>query len=96
MKASIEQLKLTSAQNETQFEFYKTTKEEAHKKLEALKNEYNDPEVIQSLDAKVAETNAEIEVLQEQMKKIHASKMDSVRLLTTLSSGNILFANLGS
>ncbi|XP_058753127.1 WEB family protein At1g12150-like [Vicia villosa] len=83
MKASIEQLKLTSAANETQFEFYKTTKEEAQKKLEALKNEYNDPELIQSLDAKLAETSAEIEVLQEQMKKIHASKMDSVRLLTS-------------
>ncbi|CAK8564492.1 unnamed protein product [Lathyrus sativus] len=83
MKASIEQLKLTSAQNETQLEFYKTTKEEAQKKLEALKNEYNDPELIQSLDAKLAETSAEIEVLQEQMKKIHASKMDSVRLLTS-------------
>ncbi|KAL5056636.1 hypothetical protein RYX36_037318 [Vicia faba] len=83
MKASIEQLKLTSAANETQFEFYKTTKEEAQKKLEALKNEYNDPELIQSLDAKLAETSAEIEILQEQMKKIHASKMDSVRLLTS-------------
>lgn len=83
MKASIEQLKLTSVANETQFEFYKTTKEEAQKKLEALKSEYNDPELIQSLDAKLAETSAEIEVLQEQMKKIHASKMDSVRLLTS-------------
>ena len=83
MKASLEQLKLASAQNETQFDFYKTAKEEAQKKLEALKNEYDDPELIQSLDAKLAETSAEIEVLQEQMKKIHASKMDSVKLLTS-------------
>lgn len=83
MKASIEQLKLASAQNETQSDFYKTAKEEAQKKLEALKNEYDDPELIQSLDSKLAETSAEIEVLQEQMKKIHASKMDSVKLLTS-------------
>ncbi|XP_004507585.1 WEB family protein At1g12150-like [Cicer arietinum] len=83
MKASIEQLKLASAQNENQFDFYKTAKEEAQKKLEALKNEYDNPELIQSLDAKLAETSAEIEALQEQMKKLHASKMDSVRLLTS-------------
>jgi DNA repair exonuclease SbcCD ATPase subunit len=83
MKASIEQLKLASTQNETQFEYYKTAKEEAQKKLEALKNEYEDPELIQSLDAKLAETDAEIETLQDQMKKLHASKMDSVRQLTS-------------
>jgi len=83
MKASIEQLKLASAQNETQFDFYKTAKEEAQKKLEALKNEYDDLELIQNLDTKLAETSAEIEVLQEQMKKLHASKMDSVKLLTS-------------
>ncbi|GAU14736.1 hypothetical protein TSUD_203850 [Trifolium subterraneum] len=83
MKASIEQLKLASTQNETQFDYYKTAKEEAQKKLEALKNEYDDPELIQNLDAKLAETDAEIESLQEQMKKLHSSKMDSVRQLTS-------------
>ncbi|KAJ1400365.1 WEB family [Sesbania bispinosa] len=93
MKASIEQLKIASLQsqeeqaevmeqNDTQLGFYKTAKEEAQNKLESLKNEY-DPELIKSLDAKLAETSAEIEVLQEQMKKIHASKMDSMRLLTS-------------
>ncbi|XP_061339814.1 WEB family protein At1g12150-like [Gastrolobium bilobum] len=93
MKASIEQLKLASVQsqeeqeqvmgqNETPLGFYKTAKEEAQKRLESLKNEY-DPELIKSLEAKLAETSVEIDVLQEQMKKVHASKMDSMRLLTS-------------
>ncbi|XP_057416614.1 WEB family protein At1g12150-like [Lotus japonicus] len=76
MKASIEQL------NEAQVDFYRTAKGEAQEKLESLKNEY-DPELVQSLDAKLAETSAEIEVLQEQMRKVHASHMESVRLLTS-------------
>lgn len=90
IKASIEQLKLASVQSEEEQEqvmgqnenFYKTAKEEVQKKLESLKNEY-DPELIRSLDAKLVETSTEIEVLQEQMKKLHASKMDSMRLLTS-------------
>ncbi|XP_061344309.1 WEB family protein At1g12150-like [Gastrolobium bilobum] len=92
MKASTEQLKLASAQaqeeqtkvvgeRESQLSFYKTAKEEAQAKLIALKNEY-DPEPIQSLEAKLAETNGEIQVLREQMKEAHASEMDSVRQIT--------------
>ncbi|KAK7292496.1 hypothetical protein RIF29_08277 [Crotalaria pallida] len=90
MKASIEQLKLSpeqgqevqAEQKEGQLNFYKTAKEEALKRLESLKNEH-DPELVQNLDAKLTEATAEIEALQEQMKKLHASEMDSVRLITS-------------
>ncbi|KAG4931875.1 hypothetical protein JHK87_045877 [Glycine soja] len=87
MKASIEQVRLASEQSQEESEaqlvgYYKTAKEEAQKNLESLKNEY-DTELMQSLDAKLAQTSAEIEFLQEQIKKLHASKMDSVRLLTS-------------
>ena len=46
-----------------------------------MKNEY-EPELTQSLEAKLAETSEEIQVLQEQMKEAHASEMDSVRRIT--------------
>ncbi|KAK7363870.1 hypothetical protein VNO77_06030 [Canavalia gladiata] len=93
MKTSIEELKLASeqsqeehaqdmGQSEAQVGYYKTAKEEAQKNLESLKNEY-DSKLMQSLEAKLAETSAEIEALQEKIKKEHASKMDSVRLLTS-------------
>ncbi|KAK7262065.1 hypothetical protein RJT34_29625 [Clitoria ternatea] len=93
MKASIEQLKLASEESqedhaqdtgerEVHDDYYKTAKEETQKRLESLKNEY-DPELIQSLEAKLAETSAEIEALQEQVKKVHASKMGSMSLLTS-------------
>lgn len=83
MKASLEQLKLASEQSQEELiAYFKTAKEEAQKNVESLKNEY-DPEHMQSLDAKLAETSAEIDILQEQIRKLHASKMDSVRLLTS-------------
>ena len=95
VKASIEQMKLSSGQDqeehsdvtgqsqrEAQLGFYKSVKEAALEKLESLKSEY-DPELVKSLDAKLAGTSAEIEALHEQMKKIHASEMDSVRLVTS-------------
>ncbi|KAG5024077.1 hypothetical protein JHK85_020419 [Glycine max] len=87
MKASIEQLKLASEQSQEENEaqlvgYYKTAKQEAQRNLESLKNEY-DSELMQSLDVKLAQTSAEIEALQEKIKKLHASKMDSVRLLTS-------------
>ncbi|CAL0307279.1 unnamed protein product [Lupinus luteus] len=92
MKASIGQLKFVSeqtqeeeegvmGQKESQLSFYKTAKEEALEKLESLTNEY-DPQLIQSLDAKLTDSTFEIESLQEQLKKLHASEMDSVKLLT--------------
>ncbi|KAE9609524.1 hypothetical protein Lal_00006680 [Lupinus albus] len=92
MKASIEQLKLVSeqtqeeadvmGQKESQLSFYKTAKDEALDKLESLRNEY-DPELIQSLDAKLTEATIEIEALQEQLKNIHASEMNSMKLVTS-------------
>ncbi|KAL2339293.1 hypothetical protein Fmac_013739 [Flemingia macrophylla] len=87
MKASLEQLKLAAEQSQEEgeaqlFGYFKTAKEEAQKNLEYLKKEY-DPELTQSLGAKLAETSAEIEILQQQIKKLHASKMDAVRLLTS-------------
>lgn len=92
VRASIEQMKLTSGehqeeqpnamgQREAQLGFYKNAKDAALEKLGSLESEY-DPELIKSLDAKLAEASAEIEALHEQMKKVHASKMDSVRLVT--------------
>ncbi|RDX89520.1 WEB family protein, partial [Mucuna pruriens] len=95
MKASIEQLKLASEQqsqeelpqdmeqNKAQLvSYYQAAKEEAHKNLESLRSEYN-PELVQSLDAKLAKTIADIEALQDQIKKLHSSKMDSMKLLTS-------------
>ncbi|WVZ11297.1 hypothetical protein V8G54_015827 [Vigna mungo] len=87
MKASIEQLRLAAEQSQEDREaqlksYYKNAKEEVQKNLESLKKE-NDPELEQNLDVKLAETTAEIEALQEHIKKLHASKMESVRLLTS-------------
>ncbi|CAL0330718.1 unnamed protein product [Lupinus luteus] len=91
MKASIEQMKLeseetqeeiTGQKDKSQLSFYRTAKEEALEKLESLKNE-NNPELIRSLDAKLSEATSEIEGLQEQLKKLHASEMDSVKLITS-------------
>ncbi|CAL0334539.1 unnamed protein product [Lupinus luteus] len=93
MKASIEQMKLATEQaqeeqakiigdREAQLSYYRSAKEEAEVKLVALKNEY-DPELTQSLEAKLAETSAEIQDLQEQMKQAHASEMNSVRVITS-------------
>ncbi|KAG5132533.1 hypothetical protein JHK82_023721 [Glycine max] len=92
MKEQIEHLKLASSQaqedqakimreREARQSFYENAKEEAQNKLITLKNEY-EPELTQSLEAKLAETSEEIQVLQEQMKEAHASEMDSVRRIT--------------
>ncbi|MED6121430.1 hypothetical protein PIB30_030022 [Stylosanthes scabra] len=94
VRASIEQMKLSSeeeeqeeqqsnatGQREAQLGFYRSAKEGALEKLEALKSEY-DPELVKSLDAKLAQTSADIEVLHEQMKRIHVSEMESVRIAT--------------
>ncbi|KAG5105120.1 hypothetical protein JHK82_042090 [Glycine max] len=92
MKEQIEHLKLASSQaqedqakameeREARLSFYENAKEEAQNKLIALKNEY-EPELTQSLEAKLAETSEEIQVLQKQIQEAHASEMDSVRLIT--------------
>ncbi|XP_028769824.1 WEB family protein At1g12150-like [Neltuma alba] len=94
MKTSVEELKLASlqtqeeqakamAEREAQYDSYKNGKEEAEAKMESLMKEY-DPELnTEDLEAKLAETSAEIEVLQEQMKKEHASDMEAAKAITS-------------
>ncbi|KAL2339956.1 hypothetical protein Fmac_007896 [Flemingia macrophylla] len=72
MKASLEQLKLAFEQSQEEGKaelvgYFKTAKEEARKYMDFLKKEY-DPELMQSLDTKLAETTAEIKILQQQIK----------------------------
>ncbi|KAF7840501.1 WEB family protein [Senna tora] len=81
MKANEEQAKVM-AEKEAQLNSYNNAKEEAEVKLASLRKEY-DPELTKELEAKLMETSAEIEVLQEQMKKAHATEMDTVRVITS-------------
>ncbi|KAJ6870037.1 hypothetical protein NC652_035828 [Populus alba x Populus x berolinensis] len=92
MRESAQQLKIASAQIQEQQEnlveekdarihFCKAATAEAEKNLEILKKEY-DPELTKNLEAKLAETSAEIELLQEEMKKAHAFEMEKVKVLT--------------
>ncbi|WJX22994.1 hypothetical protein P8452_12245 [Trifolium repens] len=93
MKESTEQFKLATAQaqqeqikatgeREEKLNFYKTSKEEVEKKMMELKSEY-DQEETESLEAKLLETSAEIQALQEQIKENHDSEMDSVEVITS-------------
>ncbi|KAF5747477.1 hypothetical protein HS088_TW05G00198 [Tripterygium wilfordii] len=93
MNESVQQLKLASqqaereqvkiaAEKETRIQTCKAGKDEAEKQLLSLKNEY-DPDLSVTIEAKLAEINADIEVLQEEMKNAHASEMGSVRGVTT-------------
>ncbi|KAF3451897.1 hypothetical protein FNV43_RR07993 [Rhamnella rubrinervis] len=93
MQESIEQLKLAVlqsqqkqakivAEKDAKLESYRTTKEEAEKKLMSFKTEL---ELYQTryIEAELEQATAEIEVVQEEMKKAHASEMDTVRVVTT-------------
>lgn len=51
-------------------------------KLLSLKKEF-DPKQMRNLEPKLVETTEEIEVLQNGMKKVHPSDMDSVKGLST-------------
>lgn len=93
MQLSTEHLKLATLQAQQEqgkvvaekddcLQSYKSAKEEAEKKLLSMKEEV-DPESTRNLEAMFAETSAEIEVLQEEMKKAHASGMDTVRVVTS-------------
>lgn len=93
MQASISQLKLASlqlqqeqakiiAEREASLQSYRTGKEEAEIKLESLKKEV-DVEQTRNLEAKLEETTAEIEVLQEEMRKAHGVEMETIRVVTT-------------
>lgn len=92
MHGSIEQLKVVSihaqqeqakvvAEREARLQAYRAAKQQAEDKLLSLKEEV-DPELIKNLEAKLEQTTVEVEVLQEEMRKAHASEMDSVRLVT--------------
>lgn len=92
MQESEQQLKLASAQalerqaknvaeKDAHVEACRIAKEEAKKNYESLKKEY-EPELTRNLEVKLAETTTEIELLQEEMKKVHASEMDSVKVIT--------------
>ncbi|XP_061963488.1 WEB family protein At1g12150-like [Populus nigra] len=92
MRESAQQLKIASAQIQEQqakvvtekdarIHVCKTAVAEAEKNLEILKKEC-DPEITKNLQAKLAETSAEIELLQEEMKKGHALEMERMRALT--------------
>ncbi|KAE8670526.1 Detected protein of confused Function [Hibiscus syriacus] len=93
MKEAIKQVKFATqqvhneqeaiaAEREILKKSYEAAKEEAEKKLSASREVY-DPELTKSLEQKLMETTAEVEALQEEMKKVHAIEMDSVRLLTS-------------
>lgn len=92
MKEGIKQIKFATQQaNEEQgkaasgkdhlVQCYKDAKEAADKKLNSLKKEY-DPELCSSLEKQVAETTADIETLQKQMKLAHAAEMETMRAVT--------------
>jgi hypothetical protein len=91
MRLSIQHLKLAAVQAQQEhskivaekdacIDSQKSAKVEAEKKLMSLKKEV-DPKSYKNLDAKFAETSAEIEVLQEEMKKAHATEMEAVRVV---------------
>jgi hypothetical protein len=93
MQSSTEHLKLATLQAQQEqgkmvaekdacLQSYKSKKEEAEKKLLSMKEEV-DLESTRNLEAMFAETGAEIEVLQEEMKKAHAYGMDTVRVVTS-------------
>ncbi|KAI6704722.1 hypothetical protein NL676_007684 [Syzygium grande] len=92
MRQSLDHLKATSLQAEKEqakfveekdarLKACKIAKEEAEEKLHSLKKEF-DPEQTRNLELKLVETTKEIEVLQNEMKKVHASDMDSVKVIT--------------
>ncbi|OMO64660.1 hypothetical protein COLO4_31944 [Corchorus olitorius] len=87
MKEAIQQLKFATqhvyqeqanilAEKDALQNSYKTAKEEAHHKLLSLRKAY-DPDLTKYLEEKLIETTAEVEALQEAMKKAHALEMDS-------------------
>lgn len=80
MEAQQEHVKIL-AEKEARFNEYNTAREEAERNLTILQKEI-DPQLTVSLEEKLKETTAEIEVLQEKMKEVHASEMDTVRAVT--------------
>lgn len=70
------------AEKDVQRQQYKSKLEETEKKLLDLKKEY-DPEVTRNLEAKLAETNAQIGNLQKEMENARNLDLVSVRTITS-------------
>ncbi|XP_010241162.1 PREDICTED: WEB family protein At5g55860-like [Nelumbo nucifera] len=69
------------AEKDAQRQSYKAALEEAEKKLQSIKKEF-DPELTRNLEAKLAETAAEIGSLQKEIEDVRASDLDSVKTVT--------------
>ncbi|RAL52783.1 hypothetical protein DM860_007551 [Cuscuta australis] len=77
LQAQEENAKL-NAERESHLQSLKITKEEADKKLSALREE-SDPEATRAIAEKLEETNAMIEVLREQLNSVKVSDMTAWR-----------------
>ncbi|XP_042492060.1 WEB family protein At5g55860-like [Macadamia integrifolia] len=85
LQAQQEQEKILEEKN-VQRQSYRAALEEAQNKLQSLKKEF-DPEITRNLEGKLAETSAEIGVLQKEMENARASDLDSVRTVTSELDG---------
>lgn len=81
MQAQVEQEQILSEKS-TQLQSMKLALEEAEKKLESLRNEFN-PELETKLEKMLAETFAEISILRQEMDGARASNLDTVQTVTT-------------
>ncbi|KAI4311857.1 hypothetical protein MLD38_036720 [Melastoma candidum] len=90
MRGSLEHLKATSGQaqveqakiveeKEARLQAYKISKEEAERKITCLKEELINPQEVKVLESRLADMTEEIEAVQEEMKRMHVSDMDSAK-----------------
>ncbi|XP_042403495.1 WEB family protein At5g55860-like isoform X1 [Zingiber officinale] len=84
-QARQDELKIHSEKDATRLS-YKQALEEAEKKLASLKKEF-DPEVNKNLESKLAETNAEIEVVQKKLEDARAKNLEFVTTETSELDG---------
>ncbi|KAJ4831099.1 hypothetical protein Tsubulata_033016 [Turnera subulata] len=93
MRESAQQVKLAATQSQEQqakivaekdarISECKLGVEATRRTLQVLKKEY-DPDVVKHLESRLEEITAEIDFLQEEMKKAHASEMDAVKVVTS-------------
>ncbi|GMH05829.1 hypothetical protein Nepgr_007669 [Nepenthes gracilis] len=85
MRAQEEQERILYEKN-IQRESYKSSLDESAKKLQALKKEF-DPELAINLEVQLVQTMSEIGTLQNEMKNVKASDIDSVRTITSELDG---------
>ncbi|GMJ10432.1 TOUCH-REGULATED PHOSPHOPROTEIN1 [Hibiscus trionum] len=85
LEAQQEQAKMFS-EKDSQRHLYKATLEESTKKLLALKSE-SDPELMQNLEARLVDTDNQIEALQKQMENAKASELEYVQTVTSELDG---------